>query len=55
MWDAAQSIVIVAIRGERGSYNLEEVDLAERSIVAIRGERGSYNSRSDIARHGREL
>gem|GEM_PF-1735078 len=34
---------IVAIRGERGSYNrLVRID-TQRYIVAIRGERGSYN------------
>ena len=37
------SRAIVAIRGERGSYNeLVAVALGD-DIVAIRGERGSYN------------
>ena len=34
---------IVAIRGERGSYNNVEKGLRRHAIVAIRGERGSYN------------
>ncbi len=34
---------IVAIRGERGSYNDDVGALVEAGIVAIRGERGSYN------------
>ena len=38
---------IVAIRGERGSYNLSTHSCAVDLIVAIRGERGSYNSNFD--------
>ena len=34
---------IVAIRGERGSYNQDASGVALATIVAIRGERGSYN------------
>ena len=34
---------IVAIRGERGSYNANTISLYQLQIVAIRGERGSYN------------
>ena len=34
---------IVAIRGERGSYNSMLDALVFPPIVAIRGERGSYN------------
>jgi hypothetical protein len=34
---------IVAIRGERGSYNSFTTICVCRGIVAIRGERGSYN------------
>jgi hypothetical protein len=34
---------IVAIRGERGSYNAARANSAAIVIVAIRGERGSYN------------
>ena len=35
---------IVAIRGERGSYNDGVDSGGRRRIVAIRGERGSYNA-----------
>ena len=34
---------IVAIRGERGSYNTRPIVTRCTIIVAIRGERGSYN------------
>ncbi len=37
--------VIVAFRGERGSYNRRASDLSAERIVAFRGERGSYNGR----------
>ena len=36
--------VIVAFRGERGSYNAMAQRVKRRSIVAFRGERGSYNN-----------
>ncbi len=36
-------VVIVAFRGERGSYNGTSVPEADYAIVAFRGERGSYN------------
>ena len=36
---------IVAIRGERGSYNPGTESSIAARIVAIRGERGSYNDR----------
>ena len=38
---------IVAIRGERGSYNVAAVHINRVGIVAIRGERGSYNRRCE--------
>jgi len=34
---------MVAIRGERGSYNAAMSRTVLESMVAIRGERGSYN------------
>src|SRR5699024_5185906 len=34
----------LAIRGERGSYNLSAITSPHHRIVAIRGERGSYNA-----------
>ena len=37
---------IVAIRGERGSYNVINSSARDDAIVAIRGERGSYNLRA---------
>ncbi len=36
-------LMIVAIRGERGSYNIKRNNIIFLFIVAIRGERGSYN------------
>jgi len=36
--------MIVAIRGERGSYNQQHACRNAADIVAIRGERGSYNT-----------
>ena len=35
--------MIVAFRGERGSYNKKEDSELLQVIVAFRGERGSYN------------
>ena len=35
--------MIVAFRGERGSYNTSPALIVVTTIVAFRGERGSYN------------
>ena len=34
---------IVALRNEKGSYNLYRAGIAESVIVALRNEKGSYN------------
>ena len=34
---------IVALRNEKGSYNVTYVGLNELQIVALRNEKGSYN------------
>ena len=34
---------IVALRNEKGSYNIPEVALQLAYIVALRNEKGSYN------------
>ena len=44
------SLLIVAIRGERGSYNSIDILPCLNGIVAIRGERGSYNAPSGGSR-----
>jgi len=36
-------VIIVAFRGERGSYNMDHLGDITLPIVAFRGERGSYN------------
>ena len=48
------SMQIVAIRGERGSYNMLMRRRYGLIIVAIRGERGSYNSISQVADNTRD-
>ena len=35
---------IVALRNEKGSYNVVVIDEAQNIIVALRNEKGSYNS-----------
>ena len=35
--------VIVALRNEKGSYNIDVCEDVEGSIVALRNEKGSYN------------
>ena len=37
-WDG-----IVALRNEKGSYNVVVIDEAQNIIVALRNEKGSYN------------
>ncbi len=39
--------LIVAFRGERGSYNRIASNIISLAIVAFRGERGSYNDEAD--------
>ena len=39
----ASAPVIVALRNEKGSYNVEAQAVAEAQIVALRNEKGSYN------------
>ena len=35
---------IIALRNEKGSYNLVSVLVVEICIIALRNEKGSYNS-----------
>ena len=37
--------VIIALRDERGSYNVSKEGLNNAAIIALRDERGSYNQR----------
>ena len=36
-------ICIVALRNEKGSYNIKPTDTFKTDIVALRNEKGSYN------------
>ena len=36
--------MIVALRNEKGSYNLGALGVAASAIVALRNEKGSYNT-----------
>ena len=38
-----QTVQIVALRNEKGSYNAVTVELYGKPIVALRNEKGSYN------------
>ena len=40
--------VIVALRNEKGSYNLKDKNILVGEIVALRNEKGSYNYLSSI-------
>ena len=35
---------IVALRNEKGSYNIKPFNTSNRKIVALRNEKGSYNA-----------
>ena len=38
-----EGYLIVALRNEKGSYNLKAFDMLRQTIVALRNEKGSYN------------
>ena len=37
------AVPIIALRNEKGSYNIYDQDEADRIIIALRNEKGSYN------------
>ena len=37
------AVPIIALRNEKGSYNMQAVSLWLSSIIALRNEKGSYN------------
>ena len=37
------AVPIIALRNEKGSYNLGLLDLNQPIIIALRNEKGSYN------------
>ena len=43
---------IVALRNEKGSYNLIKTLVEKKTIVALRNEKGSYNAFCRARRHG---
>ena len=44
MTDTTKPADIVALRNEKGSYNIGVTQAAINHIVALRNEKGSYNS-----------
>ena len=51
MGDDVVNLTIVALRNEKGSYNLWRVGALARRIVALRNEKGSYNEKIDGNRY----
>ena len=45
LFERTQKLHIVALRNEKGSYNLILVGLNYNNIVALRNEKGSYNAK----------
>ena len=41
------AVPIIALRNEKGSYNLHNTIIGAVNIIALRNEKGSYNSDSD--------
>ena len=46
MFGVARRLLIVALRNEKGSYNIEEQEEPFKIIVALRNEKGSYNKQA---------
>ena len=48
MLSRVNSLQIVALRNEKGSYNLNATNLHSVCIVALRNEKGSYNNNMEL-------
>ena len=46
--DKEEQDIIVALRNEKGSYNLTKIKTNLILIVALRNEKGSYNSSKTV-------